>query len=66
VCSEAICRPSRVCDYTALPDGTLCGGTAQACLSGSSVNDSLTRQSFSGDDGDLTAGVYAIYSGFYR
>ena len=51
-------------------NGTLCGAAASICVQGVCENDSLGRQSFSGDRSDLVSGgvlngIASVWDGFY-
>jgi hypothetical protein len=53
------------CGHTQLPDGQVCGEAA-ICFQGDCENDPLGQRYFSGDQGDLTSGLYQVYEGFYQ
>lgn len=64
-CTYDLCSAQHECSNPYVPDGQGCG-TASVCVGGSCISDDLGRQSFAGDRGDLSVGVYATYPGFYN
>lgn len=58
------------CRNAPVANGTLCGTSASICIDGTCRNDSLDRQTFSGDRSDVVSGgtvngIATVWNGFY-
>ena len=66
-CTVDLCRGSPPqCTHVAAQNGSLCSTAPSICIDSQCVFDSLGHEIYSGDRGDLAAGVHTIKPDFYR